>query len=1045
MFNRIITGSLQHRHLVLAAAVLLLFFGLNSIQKLPVDVLPDLNKPSVTLLTEAPGMAPEDVEQQLTFPIETAMNGLPGISRIRSVSGIGLSIVYVEFGWDADLYFNRQLVSERLQLVKEQLPDGINPQMGPVSSIMGEIMLIALTGNDQVNAMQLRETADYLVRPRLLSIPGVAQVIPIGGGIKQYRITPDFVMLNDLGLRVKELHERLAGFAENASGGFLEDQSKEYLIRTIGRTTSIKDLKNLVVGFTEKHSPNGQAQPVILSQVADVTITPAVKRGDGSFNAAPAVILSVQKQPGIDTIELTKQLRTALVRLDRSLPTGMKVNNIIFKQADFIQRAISNVADALRDGALLVVIVLFLFMLDVRVAFVTLTAIPASILITALVFSWFDLSINTMTLGGLAIAIGELVDDAIVGVENVRRRLRQAPPHFHNINKLIKLVADATIEVRSAILYATLIIALVFVPLFALGNIEGRMFIPLGIAYIVSILASMFVSMTLTPVLSLYLLPKIAQAKKEEGALVKTLKKADEKLLNWAFQHYKFILSVTLLIVLAGAATVPFFARAFLPVFNEGTLTINVVMKPGTSLTESNKIGQMAENLLLSIPEISQVGRRTGRAELDEHAEGVHYSEIDAALISSSRTRQEVRQEVRHTLSKLPALVSIGQPISHRLDHLLSGVRAELVLKIFGPDLDRLRALAELWHGKLSTIDGLVDLQVEKQVLIPQIQIQVDYDKARLYDVTPIAINRAIATLSNGEKIAEIIDENRFYDVVLRLSEKDRNAKGLASLLVDTPHGPVPLSLIAEVRKALGPNQISRENGQRRIVVYANRESSADMAEIVEEIRMMIAATALPKGYHTALEGQFLAQEEASKQIALLAFFALVMIFLLLNNRYKSPLLSLIIMANIPMALVGSVVALYLSGGVLSIASLIGFITLAGISARNGILKISHYIHLVQFEGEQFNKRMIIRGSVERLLPVLMTALTAIFALIPLLLAADEPGKEILHPVAVVIFGGLISAVILDTVVTPVMFYLWGEKPLTKLVDKSRVLKSETP
>jgi HME family heavy-metal exporter len=714
----------------------------------------------------------------------------------------------------------------------------------------------------------------------------------------------------------------------------------------------------------------------------------------------------------------------------------MKVNNIIFKQADFIKLAVSNVAEALRDGALLVVIILFLFMLDVRVAFVTLTAIPASILITALIFSWFELSINTMTLGGLAIAIGELVDDAIVGVENVRRRLRQAPANFHNINKLIQLVADATIEVRSAILYATLIIALVFVPLFALGNIEGRMFIPLGIAYIVSILASMFVSMTLTPVLSLYLLPKVSQAVKEEGVLIRVLKKADEKLLNWAFDHHKFILSTALVIVLAGVITVPFFARAFLPIFNEGTLTVSVAMKPGTSLTESSKIGQMAESLLLSIPEVSQVGRRTGRAELDEHAEGVHYSEIDAALISGVRSREEVLHDVRTALSNLPAFISVGQPISHRLDHLLSGVRAELVLKIFGPDIDRLRTLAAQWSERLSTIHGLVDLQVEKQVLIPQLQIQINYDKARLYDVTPTAINRAIATLSNGEKIAEIIDNNRFYDVVLRLSEKDRNAKGLANLLVDTPHGPVPLNLIAEVREGLGPNQINRENGQRRIVVYANRESGADMAAVVEEIRMIIAATALPKGYYISLEGQFLAQEEASKQIALLALFALIMIFLLLNNRYKSPLLSLIIMGNIPMALVGSVAALYLSGGVLSIASLIGFITLAGISSRNGILKISHYIHLAQFEGEQFGKKMIIRGSLERLIPVLMTALTAIFALIPLLLSAGEPGKEILHPVAVVIFGGLISAVILDTIVTPVMFYLWGEKPLLKLLKK---------
>lgn len=1036
MFDRIVNHSLAHRYLVLAGAFLLVFFGVNATQNLPVDVLPDLNKPSVTLLTEAPGMAPEEVEQQVTFPIETAMNGMPGITRVRTVSGIGLSIVFVEFGWDSDLYFNRQQVAERLQLVKEQLPDGLTPQMGPVSSIMGEIMLIALTGNEQVTPMQMRETADYLVRPRLLSIPGVSQVISIGGEIKQYRVTPNFMLLNDLGLKVADLHERLSGFAANVSGGFLEDRDSEYLIRTIGRTTSIGDLNNLVVGFTRKHSAHGKPQPVILSQVADVRIAPAVKRGDGSFNGHPAVILSVQKQPGADTIKLTEKLRTALVRMDRGLPTGMKVNNIIFKQADFIERAINNVKEALRDGALLVVIVLLLFLLDYRIAFITLTAIPISVLITALVFAWFGFSINTMTLGGLAIAIGELVDDAIVGVENVRRRLKEATDKSLKLSEIAKLVADATIEVRSSIVLSTLIIGLVFVPLLALGGMEGRLFVPLGTAYIVAILASTVVSITLTPVLSLIMLPNRVLAERGEGVLVNFLKNGDKKLLNWSLSHCRLVLVLTLIVVIAAAAAVPFFARAFLPPFNEGTLTISVAMKPGTSLTESNNIGEIAENLLLSVPEVKQVGRRTGRAELDEHAEGVHFSEIDAELMDSERSRSEVMSEIRKKLSALPAAVSIGQPISHRLDHLMSGVRAQLVMKIYGQDLDILRSLAKSWYGNLQTVEGLADLQVEKQVLIPQLQVQVNYDKARLYDVYPTAINRAIATLANGEKIAEIIDGNRFYDVVLRLSDEDRNADGLANLLINTPHGEVPLSMIADVRETLGPNQINRENGQRRIVVYANKEEGSDMANSVGEIRTLLASEDMPKGYHVSLEGQFLAQEEAARKIAMLALFSCIAIFLLLNNRFESPVLSLIIMGNIPMALIGSVIAIHLSDGVLSIASMIGFITLAGISSRNGLLKVSHYIHLVRHEGEQFGKKMIIRGSLERLIPVMMTALTAIFALIPLLLAAEAPGKEILHPVAVVIFGGLISAVILDTIVTPVMFYLWGRKPLEKLVAK---------
>ncbi|MEH6627860.1 MAG: efflux RND transporter permease subunit [Motiliproteus sp.] len=1035
MFNKLISASLNNRLFVVVAAILLIAYGLFVLREMPVDVLPDLNRPMVTLMTEAPGMAPEEVEQLVTFPVETTMNGLPGITRVRSVSGIGLSIIFVEFDWGTDLYFNRQQVAERLTTLSQSMPEDVSVQMGPITSIMGEIMLVALTGDENTNPMDVREVADFNVRPRLLTIPGIAQVIPIGGQVKQYRITPDVTLIRDLGLSLNDLRESLEGFGSNASGGFLEQQSKEFLIRTIGRTSSLNDLENLVVGHTDQGLETGE-QPVLLRQVAEVSFAPGIKRGDGSFNGSQAVIMSIQKQPGADTVKLTGSLETALDELQRTLPAGMKVNNILFKQADFIERAVDNVAEALLDGTFMVIIVLYAFLLSFRTSFISLTAIPLSILVTALVFSYFGLSINTMTLGGLAIAIGELVDDAVVGVENVLRRLGQ---HRHSGSKtpVAIVIAKATVEVRSAIVYATLIIVLVFVPLFALGSIEGRMFTPLGIAYIVSMLSSMVVSITLTPVLCYYLLPRMKQLEKGDSWLVRWLKRLDTRVLSWSFDHCRLLLISTVLIFAAALVTVPYFARSFLPAFNEGSLTIAVLMNPGTSLSESNRVGTLAENILLSIPEVTQVGRRTGRAELDEHAEGVHSSEIDVDLKDLDRPRSEVLAEVRRKLSQLPALTSIGQPISHRLDHLLSGVRAQVVMKIFGEDLKTLRSLAEDWRQRLSDIDGLVDIRIEKQVLIPQLQVHVDYDKARLYGLTPGTVNAALAMLANGDTVSQVIEGNRRFDVVMRLSDDDRSAESLSRMQIETPRGPIPLGLVAAVHDTVGPNQISRENGRRRIVVSANTDGS-DMAQVIAAIRSDIAAVEQPEGYSVSLEGQFQAQEEATRQIGLLSLVSLALIFLLLYSRYHSTVLSLIIMGSIPMALIGSVLALWISGSQLSVASLVGFITLAGISARNGILKVSHYIHLVSDEGEVFGRKMIIRGSLERLTPVLMTASAAAFALFPLLLTADAPGKEILHPVAVVIFGGLVSATLLDTLVTPVMFYLWGEKPLNNLLHKKQ-------
>ncbi|MCB1946929.1 MAG: efflux RND transporter permease subunit [Rhodoferax sp.] len=1026
MFDAIIRLALKQRLIVLGVSLLLVIYGALTVRQMPVDVFPDLNKPTVTLMTEAGGMAPEEVEQLVTFPIESSMNGMPGVTRVRSVSGVGLSIVYVEFEWGSDIYRNRQQISERLNLVREQLPEGIVPQLGPISSIMGEILLIALPADPaKVSPMQVREYADWVMRPRLLTVPGIAQVIPIGGEVRQYRVEIEPSQLQALGVERERLEAALRDFGANTSGGFLESQGREYLIRQIGRTSRIEDLRKLVVAVK-----NGQ--PILLDQVAEVKVAPAIKRGDAGYNGRPAVILSVQKQPAADSVQLTREVERALDELRRGLPPGVEAPQFLFKQANFIENSVANVEEALRDGAILVAVILFLFLLNVRTTLISLAAIPLSLLMTALVFRYFGLSINTMTLGGLAIAIGELVDDAVVGVENVLRRLKinRAQP---SPRPVAEVIAAATLEVRSAIVYATLIIVLVFVPLFVLPGIEGRLFTPLGVAYIVSILASMIVSVTVTPVLAYYLLPRMKKLHAGDSPLVNGLKRWDARLLHWSFGRSRVLLAVALVAVVAAAASVPYFPRSFLPPFNEGTLTVNVLLDPGTSLAESNRIGEAAEKLIAQVPEVTLVGRRTGRAELDEHAEGVHYSELDVDLDPSARSREAIIGELRARLARLPAASNVGQPISHRLDHLLSGVRAQIALKIYGDDLDTLRGLAEDHRARLSRIAGVTDLQIEKQVLIPQIKIRVDYEQAARHGVAPGALLRSLEQMIEGERITQIVEGNRRFDLVVRLPESGRGLQALRKLLIETPSGHVPLSRLATIEDSEGPNQVSRENSRRRIVLSANTDGR-DMSQVIADIRAELAARAMPEGYFIALEGQFQAQEDAARLIALLALVSLTMIFLVLYSRYRSAVLTAIIMGNIPLALVGSVVALWISGQPLSVAALVGFITLTGIATRNGILKISHYVNLCAFEGETFGDRMIVRGSLERLTPVLMTALVAAFALVPLLVSADAPGKEVLHPVAVVIFGGLVSSTLLDSLLTPVMFRLWGEKPLGRLL-----------
>jgi len=1027
MFDAIIHTSLKQRLIVLGAALLLVVYGVFTVQGMPVDVFPDLNKPTVTLMTEVGGMAPQEVEQLVTAPVESSMNGMPGVSRVRSVSGVGLSIVYVEFDWGSDIYRNRQQVSERLNLVREQLPPGVLPQLGPISSIMGEILLIALPADPaKVSPMRVREYADWVMRPRLLNIPGIAQVIPIGGEVRQYRVEINPAQLKALGVEREKLDAALKDFGANTSGGFLEAQGREYLIRQIGRTSRIEDLQNLVVAVK-----NGQS--ILLKQVADVRLAPANKRGDAGYDGKPAVVLSVQKQPSADSVVLTRAVEQAMKELSKGLPAGMAAPEFLFRQSDFIEQSVKNVEEALRDGAILVAVILFLFLLNARTTLISLTAIPVSLLVTALVFHYMGLSINTMTLGGLAIAIGELVDDAVVGVENVLRRLKLNNA-LANPRPVAEVIARATLEVRSAIVYATVIIVLVFVPLFVLPGIEGRLFTPLGIAYIVSILASMIVSVTVTPVMAFYMLPRMKEMGHGDSPLVVILKRWDAKLLQWSFGHARTLLLAASVAVATAVASIPFFDRAFLPPFNEGTLTVNVILNPGTSLAESNRIGTLAEQLVAQVPEVVKVGRRTGRAELDEHAEGVHYTEMDVDLRPSERTREAIIGDMRARLAVLPANTNVGQPISHRLDHLLSGVRAQIALKIYGDDLDTLRGLADDLRLRLASIAGVTDLQVEKQVLIPQIKIRLDYEQVARYGVAPGTLLRSLQQMIEGERITQLVEGNRRFDLVVRLPESGRGLQELSNLLIETPGGHVPLSKLATLEDSEGPNQVSHENGRRRIVISANTDGT-DLSKVIASIRAELGAKPMPEGYFTALEGQFLAQEQAAKLIGVLAMISLAMIFLVLYSRYRSVLLTAIIMGNIPLALVGSVIALWLSGQPLSVAALVGFITLTGIATRNGILKISHYINLCAFEGETFGQKMIVRGSLERLTPVLMTALVAAFALMPLLVSSDAPGKEVLHPVAVVIFGGLVSSTLLDSLLTPLMFWLWGEKPLMALLQ----------
>lgn len=1040
MLDKLIKFSLHNRLLIVAASALLVVYGVFTATQLPIDVLPDLNRPRVTIFLESNGLAPEEIETQVVLPVETALNGAPGVEVVRSSSAIGLGMVFVEFDWNTEIYKARQLVAEKLQTVS--LPDGITPILGPISSVMGQIMYVGISA-DTTSPAELRTLADFNIRRRLLSIKGVSQVIPIGGERRQYQVQISSDKLKQFGLSVDDVDKALGQTTQNTTGNFYNAYGTEVLIRNVGRAETLDDLARTVVS-----SRNGV--PVLLSQVAEVQFGAALKRGDASINGKPAVILAIEKQPGANTVSLTNEVEKACAELQTSLPKDIKLNPKIFQQKSFITSSLNNVIEALRDGFILVIIILFLFLMNLRTTVITLTAIPLSLVITAIVFKAFDISINTLTLGGLAIAIGELVDDAIVDVENVYRRLRENKT-LAQPEPTLQVVYAASSEVRNSIVYATIIVVLVFLPLFYMQGIEGRIFAPLGIAYITSILASLVVSLTLTPVLCSYLLKQRVQgmgrkattwwqkfisadSHEEDTRLVKWLKNKDSKLLNWSLGYTKPIILIASGLIVVSMGTIPFFGTEFLPPFNEGSFTVNLVAPPGTSLEESNKLGTLAEKLMLQVPEVEYASRRTGRAELDEHVEPVSRSEIEVEIRAGvERGRAEIIADLRKKLALLKGVsVSIGQPISHRIEHLLSGVQAQIALKLYGDDLTELRSTAGKIQGVMQSVTGIADLQIERQTMIPQLLIRIRRNALQRFGLQAGKVAEDLEIFYNGKVTGKIYDGQKSFDILLRTTNRERsNLQAIRNTQISTPDGQlIPLYQIADIELTSTVNQVMHENTQRRMVVSANVQGR-DLGNTVAEIKERLAKEVpLPAGYFIVYSGLIESQESATSLIGFLAVFSLVGIFLVLYSHFKSGRLTLQIMLNVPLALIGSVVAVMLTGGTFSVATLVGFITLTGIASRNGIMMISHYIHLVEHEGEVFGKDMIIRGSLERLVPVLMTALVAALALIPLTLDPQAAGKEILYPVATVILGGLISSTLLDIIVTPVVFYAFGEKAL---------------
>lgn len=1026
MLDMIIRFSLKNRLTVIILSLILLIYGSFVTLNLPIDVFPDLNRPVVTLITNAPGFAPDEIETLITIPLETNINGTPGLTRVRSLSWIGVSLIYAEFEWGTDIYKNRQLIAEKIQQTSDRLPRGIIPIMAPASSIMGEIMFVGLVSpNGQVSPMELRTLADWVVRPRLMTITGLSQIVPIGGEVKQYQILIDAKKLSQKNISLEDLKHALEEISENTTGGFLNKEGKEFLIRPLGRVQSLEDIENSFVGLH-------LGLPVLVKDIASVKIGPQIIRGQGSINGENAVILTIQKQPSTDTIKLTVKIEEELKSIQKMLPKGVEIKSDLFKQSRFIETSISNVEEALRDGAIMVAIILILFLLNVRTTLITLTAIPMSFVITAIVFKWLGLSVNTMTLGGLAVAIGELVDDAIVDVENVFRRLKENKQSDTPENPF-KVIYKASSEVRNSIVFSTIIVVLVFIPLFAMDGIEGKLFAPLGLAYIISLIASLLVSLTVTPALCSYLLPNAKAVEHSDGKLIVWLKKIVERIVRHNIKKPLPIMIGCTILFLISLSALPFMGRNFLPEFNEGTAVVGVASIPGISLEESNELGLKIEKQLMKIPEIKSVVRRVGRAELSEYVEGSDWNEYDIDFKPSKREKDEVLGDIRKTIKTIApeVAVNVGQPISHRLDHLLSGVRAQIAIKIFGPDLTELRRLAFEMKETLDKTEGLVDLQVEPLVQIPQLKINIDREKASGYRMNSGEMANNLAMMLNGSTIGRFIEKQRSFDIYTRIDDEGRkDSESIENVLVETlPTGQkIKVSDVATVYDGEGPNLINREDMIRRIIISGN-SSGRDLESLVKEIQTKIGKIDMPPGYFIKIGGQFESQQAASKLILFLGLFALMGVFFVLYVHFKSVFLSLQVMLNIPLALIGSVIAIYMTERTLSLATMVAFITLCGIASRNGIMMISHYLHLMKEEGETFNEEMVIRGTLERLVPVLMTALSAALALVPLLMSRGEPGKEILYPVAVVIVGGLFSSTLLDVFITPVVFFKYGKKP----------------
>ena len=1028
MLNKIIRFSLQNRLLVLVASVLLLVGGTYTAWHTEVDVFPDLNAPTVVVMTEAGGMAAEEVEQLVTFPIETAVNGATGVRRVRSSSTTGFSVVWVEFDWDTDIYLARQIVSEKLATVGEDLPDNVgNPTLGPQSSILGELLIVGLTA-DSTSMLDLRTLADWTIRPRLLSTGGVAQVAVLGGDIKEYQVLLHPERMKHYGVTLGEVMEVTRGMNQNTNGGVIYEYGNEYIVRGVVSTEEVQEMARAVIKTV------GGA-PVTLEDIADVRIgAQQPKLGTASEKGKPAVLITVTKQPHTGTIELTEKLEAALHDLQKNLPPDVRVSTDTFRQSRFIENSIGNVQDSLVEGAIFVVIVLFLFLANVRTTLISLVTLPLSLVVAVLVLHYMGLSINTMSLGGMAIAIGSLVDDAIVDVENVWKHLRENRMlPVGERRPVLEVVFNASREVRMPILNSTLIIIVSFVPLFFLSGMEGRMLVPLGIAFIVSLFASTVVALTLTPVLCSYLL---GGSKKDglprEAFLAVWLRKHYENGLLWALAHKRTVVGSTLALFLVALGCFFTLGHSFLPAFNEGSFTINVSSLPGISLEESDKIGRQAEEILLSIPEIQTVARKTGRAELDEHALGVNVSELEAPFELKDRSHKELLDEVRHKLSVITgANIEIGQPISHRIDAMLSGTQASIAIKLFGDDLNRMFTLGNQIKDAVKDVEGIADLNVEQQIERPELKIVPRREMLARHGISLAAFREFVTVNMAGETVSQVYEQGKAFNLVVRASEDNRGSmERIKDLMIDDAEGrKIPLSDVADVVSAMGPNTINRENVKRKIVISANT-SGRDLRSVVNDIRTCVDEQIhLPEGYHIEYGGQFESEQAASRTLALASAISIVVIFLLLYWQFKNAAQSAVILLNLPLALIGGVFVLLLTSGELSIPAIIGFISLFGIATRNGMLLISHYNLLREEQGLGL-RECIVRGSLDRLNPILMTALSSALALIPLALRGDLPGNEIQSPMAKVILGGLLTSTFLNAFIVPIV-YEWMHRSST--------------